>query len=91
MTRLLLPAMALVTLSAIAAPALADQRAPTATPIAFARDGVAYVGTLRMRGETQLISGHEVDSGRPFELIVRRGRVSGTYDATPVSYTLAQK
>lgn len=87
MTKFLLPLFALT----VAAPALATTNSTAATPISFERDGVAYVGTVETKGSAQLISGREVESGRPFELVVRNGHVSGTYAGSPVSYTVAQK
>ena len=86
MTKFLLPLLALT----VAAPAFAET-APKVAPISFERDGVAYVGTVETRGELQLISGREVRTGRSFDLVVRNGRVSGTYGDAPVNYVVAQK
>lgn len=82
--------LSLVAITAVATPALAQQPS-NATPIAFERDGISYVGTVEQRGSVRLISGHEVQSGRPFELEVRNGRVTGTYGSSHVSYTVASK
>ena len=70
--------------AAIAAPVLAQ---PAAHPIAFAHDGIHFVGTVIDRDDgTRLIAGREVESGRPFALTVANGTVDGTYDNQPVSY-----
>ncbi|NIJ07463.1 hypothetical protein FHS31_001059 [Sphingomonas vulcanisoli] len=87
MTKFLLPLLALTA----AAPAFASQPAADVQTISFERDGVAYVGTVKKVGDQQVISGHEVESGRAFDLVVRNGRVSGTYAAQPINYTVAQK
>ena len=87
MTKFLLPLLALTA----AAPAFATVNASQIAPISFERDGVAYVGTVETRGEMQLINGREVQTGRPFQLVVRNGRVSGTYGDTLVNYAVAQK
>jgi len=81
MTKFLLPILAL----GIAAPALADQVA-TEKPISFERDGVRYAATVKTVGETMVIDGYEVATGKTFTLRVRKGAVSGTYGATPVNY-----
>ena len=86
MTKFLLPLLALTA----AAPAFAGTSAKV-SPISFERDGVAYVGTVETRGELQLISGREVQTGRSFDLVVRNGRVSGTYGDAQVNYMVAQK
>ena len=86
MTKFLLPLLVFA-----AAPALANTPAATVTPISFQRNGIAYVGTVETRGDVQLISGREVDSGRPFKLTVYKGYVSGTYAGSPVNYSVAQK
>lgn len=86
MTKFLLPLLALT----VAAPAFAAPAAQVA-PISFERDGISFIGTVETRGELQLISGREVQSGRPFDLVVKKGRVSGTYGDARVSYPVAQK
>ena len=68
--------------ASVAAPALA------AEPITFERDGIRYVAEVTQRGESQIIRGSEVHSGRAFRLRVNKGRVSGTYNGQPVSYRL---
>lgn len=83
MTKFLLPLL----LIGAAAPAIA---ATPDKPVAFERDGVRYVATVKTVGATTVISGYEVDSGKTFELRSQNGRVSGTYGVTPVSYTLGR-
>ena len=74
----------LLTAATIATPALAN---PATSPIAFQRAGIRYVGTVTNRDDgSSLIAGHEVDSGRAFELTVANGLVKGTYDNQQVSY-----
>lgn len=82
MTKFLLPILAL---GAVAAPAVA---APADQPIAFERDGIRYVATVKTVGETTVIEGRELDSGKTFSLRARNGYVQGTYGANPVSYTV---
>ena len=81
MTRILLSVAALA--ATLSAPALAE----TAQSFKFTRDGISYVAKVRDTGRVQFISGHEVASGRSFDLRVANGRVSGNYAGSPVSYT----
>ena len=77
MTRLFLLPLAA---AAIAAPAFAGE------PIRFERDGVTYIASVSERHGIRHIVGHELASGRPFDLAVVRGQVIGTYDGQTVTY-----
>ena len=66
-----------------ATPALAQ---PEVRPVAFERDGIRYQATVRTEDGVTYISGKEVDSGRPFELKVAKGRVVGRYAGSDVRY-----
>ena len=84
MTKFLLPLL----LVAGAAPAVAATT--NDKPLAFERDGIRYVATVKTVGATTLISGHEVDTGKTFELRTRNGRVTGTYGVSSVNYVLGR-
>ena len=84
MTKFLLPLMLL----GAAAPAVAASAREN--PVSFERDGVRYVATVKTVGAATVISGHEVDIGKTFDLRSQNGRVTGTYGMTPVSYTLGR-
>lgn len=83
MTKFLLPLL----LVGAAAPALAETQDK---PLAFERDGIHYVATVKQVGTVTLISGHEVETGKSFDLRARNGRVDGTYASSPVSYTVGR-
>jgi hypothetical protein len=83
MTKFLLPLL----LVGAAAPAFAQT---SERPLSFERDGVRYTATVKTVGTTTLITGHEVDSGRSFDLRAKNGRVSGTYGTTSVNYTVGR-
>ncbi len=84
MTKFLLPLMLL----GAAVPAVAAT--PSNQPVTFERDGVRYVASVKTVGTTTVISGYEVGSGKTFELRSQNGRVTGTYGATPVNYTVGR-
>jgi len=69
-------ALALLT-SIAAAPAMAET---------FTRDGVTYDYNVKAVGGSTLISGTIVNSGQPFRLRLRDGRVSGQVGVWPVSF-----
>lgn len=76
MTRIVLLSLA----AAVATPAFAD------TPIQFERDGIRYVASIKQQAGVQHIVGRELISGRTFDLRVAKGRVSGDYAGSRVSY-----
>ena len=76
MIKFVLPAFAI-----IAAPALA---AAPSNDISFERDGIHFVAQQRTVGQTRLISGREVETGKTFNLRVVNGRIRGVYDAAVV-------
>lgn len=85
MTKFLLPLLLLV---GAAAPAMA---APAQeTPVAFERDGVRYVATVKTVDGATIISGREVDTGKTFVLRAQNGRVRGTYGTAQVSYIVGR-
>ena len=57
-----------------AAPSLAASK--TAQPLAFERDGIHYIATVRTEGATTFISGNEVESGKHFDLRYINGRIA---------------
>jgi hypothetical protein len=70
--------LTLAILSSVAtAPAMAES---------FTRDGVTYDYSVRTVGAATLISGTIVNSGQPFRLRLRDGRVTGQVGAWPVSF-----
>ncbi len=77
MSKLVLSALAA---AAIATPALAE------TPLAFTWEGHKIVGTVDQVGETQVIKGRDLTTGRDFELHVKNGYVHGDIGGQLVSY-----
>lgn len=77
MFKLVLSALAV---AAIAAPALAE------TPLAFTWEGHKIVGTVDQVGETQIIKGRDLTTGRDFELHVKKGYVHGDVGGVAVAY-----
>jgi hypothetical protein len=64
--------------------------ATAATPAlaeTFEHAGTTYEYSVAQKGTIRFISGKDVNSGRPFELMVRRGWVEGTVDGNPVSFS----
>ncbi|WP_294393474.1 hypothetical protein [uncultured Sphingomonas sp.] len=76
MIKFVLPLAALFT----AAPAFAD------APLAFQRDGMDVVGTVSNQGDVRIIKGVDRNSGKPFDLRVKKGYVTGYIDGQRVSY-----
>lgn len=54
----------------------------------FEHDGVRYSYTTTTMGDTRILRGVVEKSGKPFHLEVVNGRVRGTVDGRPVSFTL---
>jgi hypothetical protein len=77
MTKILL---SFVAAAAVAAPALAD------TPLAFQRDGMDVIGTVRQDGDIRVLQGVDRASGKAFNLRVKGGYVTGIVDGTRVAY-----
>jgi hypothetical protein len=77
MSKLVLTALAA---AAIAAPALAE------TPINFTWEGHKIVGSTDQVGDTQIIKGRDITTGRDFELRVKDGYVHGDIGGVLVSY-----
>lgn len=69
-------ALAILT-SVAAAPAMAES---------FTRDGVTYDYNVKTVNDATLITGTVVNSGQPFRLRVKGGRVSGQVGLWPVSF-----
>lgn len=76
MSKLLISA---ILCTSLAAPALAET-------IKFSREGISYSATVRTVGDSQIISGRETKSGKPFRLRVANGKVTGIYGASHVAY-----
>lgn len=73
-------ALTLFAAGAIAAPAL------TKTPLVFTWQDHKIVGTVDQVGDTQLIEGHDLTTGRTFELRVKNDYVRGEVGGVRVSF-----
>ena len=76
------PLIATLLLTAVAAPALAQEKA------AFTHDGVTYVYSQTKVGDSTIIQGH-ADNGPDFRYVVRNGQVTGNTDGNPVRFSVA--
>jgi len=77
MFKLVLTALAA---AAIAAPALCE------TPMNFTWEGHRIVGSVDVVNGIQIIKGHDLTTGRDFELHVKNGYVRGDIGGIPVAY-----
>ncbi|PZQ23965.1 MAG: hypothetical protein DI569_03125 [Sphingopyxis macrogoltabida] len=82
MKKIILPALALVTV----APAIAH--AEEVAPKRFEYDGSVYSYTVTQVGDHRMISGVEEKSGKPFKLRIGTHRVRGTVGSQQVNFAL---
>lgn len=55
----------------------------------FVHQGQTYVYTADDNGTAKVISGHRVEDGKSFRLVVRNGRVTGRSGDAPVTFRVA--
>jgi hypothetical protein len=73
--------LALTVTPAVAAPAEKNS---------FTHEGITYVYTATTKGDVKVINGKSYPGAKPFELVVRNDRVSGTSGFAPVSFKLSE-
>ncbi|MBB4618755.1 hypothetical protein [Sphingomonas abaci] len=63
----------------------------TAAPLEhrFTHEGQTYVYTADEAHGAKVISGHRVEDGKSFRLVVRNGRVTGRSGEAPVAFRVA--
>jgi hypothetical protein len=77
MTKIVLSLLAAAT---VAMPAVAN------TPLAFQRDGMDVVGTIKEDGNARILTGVDRASGTSFNLRVKRGYVTGMVGGKRVAF-----
>lgn len=78
--------IALTAAFALAIPGIALADAPE--PISFVHNGVEYSYTIAQQGEARVLTGTANNGAVPFRLRVSGKRVSGTYNGSPVDFSL---
>lgn len=61
-----------------------------AEPHKFVHDGVDYSYTTQMRGDEQLVIGTAYAGKVPFELYIRKSKVTGSFNSKPIDFKVGE-